>query len=146
MIKNMTRFEKVIPMIVSRRIALISPVLILGIPLPIDCSFPSSTSSSTSSSACQKKRYGDIVVPNRATIFMRYFSEKSKCGIMLERKTTPQSCLTKNTTTIYAQSDKAKYLRYLEYTLYETNTSRRSVIAVIAISRTTNGNGKKRSE
>ena len=71
MMKKVMTFEKVMPKMVSRRMRLISPMETWGIPTPIARILPSSISSSTSSSACQKNRYGEMVVPSSATMFIR---------------------------------------------------------------------------
>ncbi len=69
MMKYMTRFEKNMPTSTSARATRISssvaPARSSGV------SRPCARSSSTSCAACQKKRYGEIVVPRRPTSVAR---------------------------------------------------------------------------
>ncbi|MDD3932665.1 MAG: hypothetical protein PHP55_02295 [Methanoculleus sp.] len=81
MMKNMIIWEKNIPMTVSRFILTIPRLVTQGLLAPMSGIRPSATSSSTSSDACQKNRYGEIVVPRIATMLSRKAAEISMCGI-----------------------------------------------------------------
>ena len=54
--------------------------------------------SSTSSDACQKNRYGLIVVPNTPTIMAAAFASGVKCGTNVRSATCPQGTCTVNST------------------------------------------------
>src|SRR5438094_113081 len=57
---------------------------------PYFFNFIFNTSSSASSDACQKKRYGDMVVPNSATNIIANEGVSSKCGTMVATSTSGQ--------------------------------------------------------
>lgn len=59
------------PPTVSNCMSATSCCVTAGVPAPMSEIWPFTISSSTSSDACQKKRYGEIVVPRIATMLSR---------------------------------------------------------------------------
>ncbi len=115
MMKNMTRFEKNIPNKVSVFRSFRSWSVNFGIPAPMLRISFFSTSSSTSSLACQKKRYGLMVVPSMATMLIRYSFVKIRCGIKVLIMISLQSTWMMKATTIYDKSENVRYLRIFAY-------------------------------
>ena len=94
MMKNMTIFEKNAPTPTSR---FLNPSSSVVAPLRLVSElWPADFSSSTSSLACQKKRYGLIVVPRIATSVAHSFLECGTEGIRVSRSTWLQLAPTTN--------------------------------------------------
>ena len=110
--------EKAIPIATSDLISLISDFVIAGLPYPISLILPLCTSSSTSSEVCQKKRHGDIVVPKIATNIMTKSESNSMCGINVARSISYQFPPTITAVIMYANKERVRYFRSLEYFLY----------------------------
>jgi 6-phosphofructokinase len=68
-----------------RSSARVAPCRWLSVPRPI------ARSSSTSSAACQKKRYGEMVVPSTPTRTAKYRADHSMCGMKVARNTEPHA-------------------------------------------------------
>ena len=95
--------------------------------------------SSTSSLACQKKRYGEIVVPNTAIRAATYVRSPWNRGRNVFRATSAQGTSTTASTTTYATSERVSHRRTFAYRRYGTNTSRASMAAVMPTTSTTYG-------
>ncbi len=113
MMKNITRLEKAIPVRTSTRAARSSesrsprrPRSGLVAPLAV--------SSSTSEDACQKKRYGEMVVPKTATRAMTKSFESSKCGMTVALSTSSSGGWAKKAVMTYAKRASVNHLKILK--------------------------------
>src|SRR5439155_7139240 len=79
--------------------------------------------SSTSCEACQKKRYGLMVVPSTAMSAVRYAFVSLMCGIRDACSTALQGTCTKKTTPTYAKSETVSHFKYFTYVEYGMNTT-----------------------
>jgi hypothetical protein len=83
------------PNALSKRIARMNFLEMPGL-----LSSPASISSSTSSDACQKNMYGEIVVPATPTRMKRNSKFMLICGRKVARRIVPHGSCTMNTTAI----------------------------------------------
>src|SRR5215469_7589715 len=79
-------------------------------------------SSSTSSRACQKNMYGEIVVPRMATSVVTELALSAKLGTKVPRSTACQSGLAKNADPTYANSARVSHLKTDVTTLCDPQT------------------------
>lgn len=109
MTKYMIRFENSIPVTTSfrdfRNSASVAPLRDSTV------NFQCSLSSSTSCDACQKNRYGEIVVPKIPTKRGQYLPDHSMWGINVEWITAVQSGLARNAARTYANSTSVSHLK-----------------------------------
>jgi hypothetical protein len=105
----MIRFENSIPVTTSfrdfRNSASVAPLRDSTV------NFQCSLSSSTSCDACQKNRYGEIVVPKIPTKRGQYLPDHSMWGINVEWITAVQSGLARNAARTYANSTSVSHLK-----------------------------------
>src|SRR5437870_9419697 len=126
------------PMATSALITLTSFFEILGSPWSlISLTFPSYTSSSASSEACQKNRYGDIVVPKRATNIIAKPALNCTCGTTLAANISSHLPLTIRAVITYANKNSVRYFSTFTYLWYGimisddiTNAAKARLIAV----------------
>ena len=92
--KYMMKFEKNIPMTTSmnerRSSASVAPCRWRSVRRPI------ARSSSTSTDACQKNRYGEMVVPRTPTRTEKYRADHSTCGMKVARSAVAHAGCAKN--------------------------------------------------
>ena len=99
MMHHVTKFEINIPKKVSKRMFLMND-FVTGFFASAACSYWStSRSSSTSSDACQKNIYGEIVVPATPTRINRNAKLNWMCGKNVACRIAPHGSCTKNTVT-----------------------------------------------
>src|SRR5271165_4640105 len=79
------------------------------------CSLRLSRTSSASSDACQKNRYGLMVVPSTATSAVKYATLNVTEGTKVERNAGPQATRATNGVSTYANSAMVSHFRYFTY-------------------------------
>src|SRR5579862_3697518 len=97
-IKNITILDKNIPVFTS--VFMLSSILLFTMIVFFRC-----TISSASMVACQKKRYGEIVVPSNATIIEKKSLLNWIVGIRVCVKIIFQFCLTIKGTMVYSNNE-----------------------------------------
>src|SRR5437588_267695 len=85
--------------------------------------WPAAFISSTSEEACQKKRYGEMVVPSTATSAAMKPGSSSSRGMNVDVMTAPTPGRTKNTVTTYANSASVRYLKILKMVEHDVNSA-----------------------
>ena len=99
MMKYMTKFERNIPVSTSVREARNSAALAPSRAFTVFRPIPAS--SSTSWEACQKNRYGEIVVPRMPTMVETYSGDHSRCGTRVAFTTSFHGGRTRNAQATY---------------------------------------------
>src|SRR6266478_2044981 len=79
--------------------------------------------SSTSCDACQKNRYGLMVVPSTAMSAVRYSRVTSKPGRTTACTTSDHETCTKNAVPTYAKRESVSHFKYFAYSEYGMNNS-----------------------
>ena len=131
MMKNITMFEKNVPattsslrVMSSRSVAPRRAIVVVR---------PMNFSSSTSCDACQKKRYGLIVVPRMATRVDQASLPRGRLGTIVSRTIDSQFGRTTIAVRTYANRKSASHFRVFAIFAYGSQT----VAALIAIPNTT---------
>jgi hypothetical protein len=120
--KKPTTFETAIPNQVSTLIRSSSALAVRRGACFRGGNLGSSFCSSTSSAACQKNRYGLIVVPKIATIAVIAAVDHSNDGTRVASSTRRHGNVTTKTTPTYASSDTHSHFRYGTYRRYGMKT------------------------
>src|SRR5574338_718677 len=141
MMNHIMSCENAIPIPMSRRIVLMSDLVIFGVPSPMSLILCFSKSSSASSDVCQKKRYGEIVVPNKATNIIANAGLASMCGIILDSNISEMLPPTIIAVMTYANKENVRYRRILAYFLYGIKISVPTIIPVKHNAMTKTGTG-----
>src|SRR5450759_2055951 len=140
--KYITTFENNIPSPTSQfayfSSPLVAPFLCAKVVRPIEIS------SSTSWLACQKNRYGVIVVPKTATSMDRKVLSKRNVGINVPLSTAPKLGRAKNADKIYAIKDNASHLKILAISRYERQILSTRIMMVIGMIIAVTGMGTNR--
>src|SRR5689334_3271462 len=121
MMKYMTKFEKNIP--VSTSLREWSSSFFVAPFLSSMLNRPRSFSSSTSWAACQKNRYGEMVVPNKPTRVEMYAVVHSRWGTNVLRATSIQSGFDRNAAITYANSTSVSHLNTRAISRYDDQKS-----------------------
>ena len=110
MIASATRLETAMPIRVSARMRSIAEAPWRGA-LRSACRSGCARMSSHSCAACQKNKYGLIVVPSTATTVVQNSESAEKLGTSTPRASSSQSSLTVSRAAKYANSDRVIHLR-----------------------------------
>src|ERR1041384_1555317 len=116
MMKYIARFEKDIPVTISI-VELFTSSSVA--PCRSANERPIARSCSTSCEACQKNKYGEIVVPIIATNTARYALDHSICGINVDRITAVQSGWARKAAATYANNTSVSHLNTRAMCRYE---------------------------